>query len=234
MARKKINSTIEKNVLISSKRRCALCYGLDSDLSIKQGQIAHIDKNHNNNAEDNLLFLCLDHHDAYDTITSQSKGITKSELEHYRDKLYDFLISDEFNSSENEMGNWDKRIFNQIHNWLFTTNAMQILQNLNLAGYFSTNFLDDLEAFRIMCFEDPSFCFKNTEMEKLKMNIYHSIDCFGNLLMPIQFDYNREKYYIPKNLSNYGELCRELDKTRALACRNYHQLIRMGIQLNYI
>lgn len=36
-----------------------MCYGLNKDLSIKQGQIAHIDKDNSNNAETNLLFLSL-------------------------------------------------------------------------------------------------------------------------------------------------------------------------------
>jgi deoxycytidine triphosphate deaminase len=34
------------------------------------------------------VFLCLEHHDLYDTKTSQSKGITRHELIFYRDALY--------------------------------------------------------------------------------------------------------------------------------------------------
>lgn len=93
MIRKKLKTTIEKNVLINSKRRCALCFGLNGDMAIKTGQIAHIDKNRNNDSENNLLFLCLLHHDMYDSVTSQSKNFTKSELEYYRDALYDYLVS---------------------------------------------------------------------------------------------------------------------------------------------
>ena len=85
--------TVERNVLINCKRRCALCFGLNGDAGIKTGQIAHIDKNSNNDSEDNLLFLCLFHHDRYDSITSQSKNFTRSELLYYRDALYDYLVS---------------------------------------------------------------------------------------------------------------------------------------------
>lgn len=39
--------------------------------------------------------MCLDHHDEYDSKTSQSASITTEEVSHYRDELYRF-ISNEF------------------------------------------------------------------------------------------------------------------------------------------
>ncbi|WP_145358578.1 hypothetical protein [Alienimonas californiensis] len=50
-------------------------------------QIAHIDRDRSNNAEANLVPLCLDHHDEYDSRTSQSKGLLPSELAIYKRKL---------------------------------------------------------------------------------------------------------------------------------------------------
>lgn len=58
------------------------------DVEVKAGQIAHIDHNHNNNEPDNLAFLCLVHHDQYDSKTSQSKGLRESEIKPYRAELY--------------------------------------------------------------------------------------------------------------------------------------------------
>jgi hypothetical protein len=86
--RPKVPQITETDVLIKSGRRCALCFGLEGDGRIKQGQIAHLDRNRENNQEDNLAFLCLIHHDQYDTKTSQSKGITQPEVKRYREKLY--------------------------------------------------------------------------------------------------------------------------------------------------
>jgi hypothetical protein len=74
-------------VLLRSRRRCCVCHGLNDDLTIKQGQIAHLDHNPSNNDEDNLVFLCLDHHDQYDSRTSQSKGLTEAEVRHFRMQL---------------------------------------------------------------------------------------------------------------------------------------------------
>jgi hypothetical protein len=75
-------------VLVASARRCCICFGLKRDSRIKQGQIAHLDRNHSNKDFKNLAFMCFCHHDQYDTKTSQSKGFTQSEVKYYRDLLY--------------------------------------------------------------------------------------------------------------------------------------------------
>jgi hypothetical protein len=91
MARRKISNNIETEVLMKCRRRCCICYGLSRDGRLKQGQIAHLDHNPENNTADNLAFLCLDHHDQYDSRTSQSKKLTNQELRSFRDELYDHV-----------------------------------------------------------------------------------------------------------------------------------------------
>ena len=86
--RKPIPPHIQAKILTQSARRCALCFGLAGDLSLKKGQIAHIDQNSSNNTEENLVFLCLEHHDEFDSQTSQSKGLMPAEVEEYRKRLY--------------------------------------------------------------------------------------------------------------------------------------------------
>lgn len=78
-------------ILVLSRRRCAICFGLNNDKNIKRGQIAHLDRNRKNNRLDNLAFLCFDHHDEYDTITSQSKSLQINEVKTYRQELYQYL-----------------------------------------------------------------------------------------------------------------------------------------------
>lgn len=91
MTRDKIPPKTEHEVLTQSGRRCALCWGLEHDLGVKQIQIAHIDRNNSNNDFKNLAPLCLLHHDLYDTTPRQTKKITPKELEQYRDEVYDIL-----------------------------------------------------------------------------------------------------------------------------------------------
>jgi hypothetical protein len=60
---------------------------LENITDIKEGQIAHLDQDRNNNSTDNLAFLCLKHHDEYDTQPSQSKGFMLPEVKRYRNML---------------------------------------------------------------------------------------------------------------------------------------------------
>lgn len=87
MSRKRIQDDVQARVLTRSRRRCCICFCLNRDTSIKQGQIAHLDKDSRNNAEDNLAFLFLDCHDRYDSKTSQSKNFTIGEVKSFRSEL---------------------------------------------------------------------------------------------------------------------------------------------------
>ena len=95
--RTKIPDSTQAEVLVQSRRRCCVCFGLNRDDSVKKGQIAHLDGDKTNNRIGNLAFLCFDHHDEYDSPTSQSKGLTRMELERFRDEL------------ASKFGNWSTR-----------------------------------------------------------------------------------------------------------------------------
>ena len=87
MSRNSASERVQTNVLLKSRRRCSICFGLNRDTAIKQGQIAHIDKNPANNEEGNLVFLCFDHHDQYDSTTRQGKNLTSREVKEFRQEL---------------------------------------------------------------------------------------------------------------------------------------------------
>lgn len=88
--RKTIARSTEQEVLVLSKRRCCICYALNSDAGTKIGQIAHLDSNAARSDLDNLVFLCLEHHDEFDSSSSQSKGLVPGEVREYRQDLYAF------------------------------------------------------------------------------------------------------------------------------------------------
>ena len=90
-ARQKPARDTETQVLIDSRRRCLFCFGLHGDFAEKKGQVAHIDGDRSNSVMENLAFLCMDHHDQYDSTTSQSKSLTLDELRTYRKLLCDFI-----------------------------------------------------------------------------------------------------------------------------------------------
>jgi hypothetical protein len=89
--RKPVPPKIETDILIKSARRCTLCFHLFGDLSEKQGQIAHLDKDRSNFAAGNLAFMCLDHHTLFDSKTSQHKNYTIQEVKTARKRLYEAI-----------------------------------------------------------------------------------------------------------------------------------------------
>lgn len=88
MSRTPIPKDVQSRVLVSSRRRCCICFGLNRDTRLKSGQLAHLDKDNSNNSIENLAFLCFDHHDEYDSVTSQRKNITAGEVREFRSELY--------------------------------------------------------------------------------------------------------------------------------------------------
>jgi hypothetical protein len=73
--------------MVRARRRCCICFHLDSDLSVKELQIAHLDRDRTNNTPQNLVGLCLPHHDAYDSRRRQTRNFTAGEVRIYRDAL---------------------------------------------------------------------------------------------------------------------------------------------------
>lgn len=89
--RKKISPEVIADITSASRRRCCICFALNREDIEKKGQIAHLDQDASNNSPDNLAFLCLDHHDQYDSRPSQAKGLTIEEVKRYRTELLAFV-----------------------------------------------------------------------------------------------------------------------------------------------
>lgn len=102
--RKHVSKSIEGAVLMASRRRCCLCVFLNNRDEVRKGQIAHLNRNRGDSRFENLVFLCLEHHDDYDGRPSQSKAYSPEEVRNYRDRLYkkngEFLSSSEIKAIE--------------------------------------------------------------------------------------------------------------------------------------
>lgn len=86
--RTSVPESVQDKVLVASARRCCLCVFLRDHDEVVKGQIAHLNRNPNDPRFENLVWLCFDHHEEYDSRTSQSKGLTRGEVREYRDRLY--------------------------------------------------------------------------------------------------------------------------------------------------
>ena len=87
MARKPLPKPVETTVLVRCRRRCSICFGLDRDTRLKAGQIAHLDRDSSNHTISNLVFLCFQHHDEYDSRSSQRKNFAVGEVKEFRHEL---------------------------------------------------------------------------------------------------------------------------------------------------
>jgi predicted nucleotide-binding protein len=78
------------DVLIKSRRRCALCYA-SGDATLKSGNIAHIEplRAHRDETADNLIFLCTKH--LRETHERKPKAPTAMQLRAWRARLYEAI-----------------------------------------------------------------------------------------------------------------------------------------------
>lgn len=138
------NPESEMEILLKSKRRCCLCFGLNHDLKVKKGQIAHLDHNPSNDKPDNLAYLCLEHHDQYDSKTSQSKSIQINEVKSYREKLYQLIETGEQKISDSPKNSPKGKFKKPISAKVFNTYLTDKPHKCTYCGY-SFSIMPDLE-----------------------------------------------------------------------------------------
>ena len=137
MKRKRILKETESEILLKSGRRCCLCYGLYGDFKVKRGQLAHVNRDSSNSEFDNLAFLCLEHHDIYDSRTSQSKSITESEVKFYRNILYKD-VENQLPRLEKQIESSEKEKIDQIeafHSFIESLRGLQSISSSILNDY---------------------------------------------------------------------------------------------------
>ncbi|MEI7145473.1 hypothetical protein WCT84_17965 [Pectobacterium brasiliense] len=100
MPRKRISPVTQADVVIKSKRRCPLCVFIDGNETERPGQIAHLNGDNTDDRFENLVWLCLEHHDKFDSTTRQTKNYTEIEVRTYRNKLYEKYEDREFNEED--------------------------------------------------------------------------------------------------------------------------------------
>ena len=86
-----VSVTVQAAVLTASRRKCCICYYLHGERRVRKGQIAHLNQDRSDSVFENLVFLCLEHHDEFDSQTSQSKGLIPQEIRVHRDRMYQEL-----------------------------------------------------------------------------------------------------------------------------------------------
>lgn len=117
--RRPLPKTTETAILTQCHRRCCLCFYLANVHGVRKGQIAHLNHDRTDHRPSNLAFLCFDHHDEFDSRTSQSKRLTASEVRFYRNQLNEhFRLLTTSPSSDAPPANCDQKVhldISQLH-----------------------------------------------------------------------------------------------------------------------
>jgi hypothetical protein len=169
-ARKRTPTEIELAVLDQSRRRCTLCFHLEGDMREKHGQIAHLDQDPSNFAEDNLSFMCLAHHSLYDSKTSQHKNYTMSEVKAARDRLYTLIESGDhlqtIAPTQSNVVRADQRTLDEILSLMKEAPA-QFLQFHAFVERFSWSRVEGLVTI-VIHRREPQHEFIDTDLEALR------------------------------------------------------------------
>ena len=180
--RKKIRKEVETAVLANSARRCTLCFDLKGDRTEKLGQIAHLDQDPTNRAEDNLAWMCLDHHSLYDSQTRQHKNYTIDEVKTARAKLYDLVAEGKHLTPSvgqpYPQAEADKKILRSLLATVPSNGTIKFLRTKSFAGWsFEINRLDDIETF-LYDRNGPDCEFIDPELEAARQKFCESCETF--------------------------------------------------------
>ena len=235
--RKKILPNVETAVLANSARRCTLCFHLEGDRTEKLGQIAHLDQDPTNRAEDNLAWMCLGHHSLYDSQTKQHKNYTIHEVKSARAQLYDLVAEGKHLTpavgQPYPQAEADKKILRSFIETVPSNGAVKFLRTNNFAGFsFSMNQLDNIETFLYDC-SGPDHEFLGPELEASRQKFCENCKTF--LLVVATQTYSTSGGYqaVPDNwVDDYPErfenAVSELHTTAAAVCSTYDNLVRLA------
>jgi len=235
--RKQTPPAVETAVLAKSDRRCALCFRLNGDLTEKHGQIAHLDHDPSNGAEDNLAWMCLDHHSTYDSKTKQHKNYTVHEVKAARARLYDFVAGGKHLTPAAETPylqiEADKKILRDFLQVVPSNGAIEVLRTKSLGAFFQWNELEDIERF----FDrrnGPDHEFLDPELEAARQKFREScrglLVALGTYTFPTQ---NEGWHAVPREWRDeaperFHRTVNDLDTAANAVCTTYAELVRLA------
>jgi hypothetical protein len=234
--RKRTLPDVETAVLAKSARRCALCFYLNGDLAEKLGQIAHLDSNRSNAAEDNLAFMCLPHHSLFDSTTSQHKNYTIPEVKAARAKLYELVAGGQHLTPvaaqpylQNET---DKKTLRDLMEMVPSGESISLLRSYDFGAAYRADAMDSISKFVTLC-AGPEHEFLDAELEKKRRKFW--VCCQGLLrvlghrtfAMPPDGELRAvpREWHFEKPLL-FKSAVEEIHTASEAVCRAYDSLIR--------
>lgn len=235
--RERTHPDVETAVLAKSARRCALCFYLDGDLTEKNGQIAHLDGDRTNGAEDNLAWMCLLHHSLFDSRTSQHKNYTIPEVKAARSKLYNLVAEGKHLTPAAALpylqAESDKRVFREFMEVVPSNGSIRFLRTKSLAGSFESERLEDIERF-VHDLGSPDHEFLDPGLERARKRFRKRCLALLGALAQHSFATSREgRYAVPEEWEyedpqRFNRAVSEIHKATDDVCSTYDELVRIA------
>jgi hypothetical protein len=235
--RKPTPSGIELQVLDQSRRRCTLCFHLKGDLSEKHGQIAHLDDNPANYAEDNLAFMCMEHHSLYDSTTSQHKNYTVHEAKAARARLHQAIANGEHitggspGSAPSRGVEADRQTLARLVELMMKTGSIDFLRTNNFAGWsFDWSRLDGVQECLLQA--GPEHEFLDVDLEQLREKFRMASHTFMKYTAANTFVVGTGgRQGVPEDWEvqqpeRFKETVKEIHEGADAVCGSYDELIR--------
>jgi hypothetical protein len=235
--RKPITPEAETAVLAKSARRCALCFHLNGDLMEKLGQIAHLG-GRDNPAEDNLCFMCLEHHTLFDSTTSQHKNYTTLEVKGARERLYSLVAEGKYLTPSAALpfrqAEVDGRTLRNFLEVVPSNGTIRFLRTNNFAGFsFDWGNLEDIERF-VADYGGPDREFLDSELETARLTFRNACRVLlGTLARNTWTTNNENRQSVPEEWetdqpARFHNTVREIHAAADAVCTTYDALVRLA------
>jgi hypothetical protein len=203
------------------------------DLGQKKGQIAHLDHNPENNGQENLVFLCLDHHSEYDSTTSQHKNYTIHEVKAARQRLYQAIEARPRAPSGQpiEPARGDSETLEDLLEVLPSGGSIGFLRHFS-AGDRSFD-RENLRDIRIFYYErsGPDHEFLEATLEALRKDLREAIGTFLSTLGLNTWVTEGSRCSVPEEWrydqpERFRKVVSEIDNAAEAVCTTYDAMIR--------
>jgi hypothetical protein len=234
--RRRILSGVETAVLMKSARRCALCFHLNGDLMEKRGQIAHLDGDRSNRAEDNLAWMCTDHHSLFDSKTSQHKNYTIPEVKAARTRLYELVETGDYLSPATAQpylqAEADKKILRDLMEIVPSNRSIRFLREDSLASSFVWERLENIEDF-LDKRDGPEHEFLDPELEMSRRKFRNECEALLDFLSMNTWGTEKGFQSVPKEWhwekpERWKETVNEIKRAKKAVCSAYDERIRLA------
>ena len=223
---------MEFTVLAKSARRCSLCFCLKGDLTEKLGQFAHLDKNPANSIEDNLAWMCLEHHSLYDSKTKQHKNYTMREVKAARAKLYRLVEEGQHLNPvavQPDLGP-DRKILHDLLEVVPSIGTIKFLRTNNFAFSFQMSQVEDIEDFYYDR-NGPDHEFLDPELEAARQKFRENCNQFLTLVATHTWSLHGGDWHsVPEEWEpeRFRRAVTEIHTAAAGICSTYANLVRLA------